>query len=75
MVVLYHEAPAIDVGMETFLIQSALIDIPFSMFAYLVSMSVSFLLAKVMGHLFGIRAVPKPYSLVSVCMMTGWVLS
>ena len=46
-----------------------------SMFAYWVLMSVSILLVKVIGQPLCMRTGPNPYSLVSVCTMTGLDLS
>ena len=45
------------------------------MFAYLVSTSVSVLLANAMGLLFWSEAAVRPYSLALVCRTKGWVQS
>ena len=46
-----------------------------SMFVYLVSTSVSVLLANAMGLLFWMSAALRPYSLASVCRIWGCVQS
>ena len=46
-----------------------------SFFTYLISTSVRVLEVSVMGLLFCSNAVPSPYSLASVCMVSGCVLS
>ena len=65
MVILYDDMPAVQVCVELLEAEEH------HQYLHQVFMSVRVLLAKVIGQPLCMRAVPKPYSLASICTMPG----